>query len=275
MNRLPFLFLLPLLLTACPPPPIPCPPNCPPPATATPTNPPTLPTPRATATPPPAAATATPTQEPADEGQLTRGWEEYEIDLTGFVVPTPKRNPKAGQPNEPNEIQLDSFAAVTAAWVAPGPPVPGPNRYPKTPAFQLGLRGTDARPCLAKPCAGRMALEVRFSSNIAYDRTLTDESRMCGAGTRPSAWLPLGPGPKIRVTAEWGPGFFRVSTPVASWQTNQGADGPGFGWWIEGIPLKGLGWSYEQDWTLKAHGGTTRRINRKAVGVQPPLGACP
>ena len=274
MNRLPLLLLLPLLLTACPPPPIPCPPNCPPPATSTPTNPPTLPTPRPTATPSPTVRpTAVP---PVQVQQLTRGRAVFELDLAGFAVPTPVPNPKAGQPGEPNEIQLDSFAAVTAAWVDPGPPVPGPNRYPRTPAFQLGLRGTDSRPCLVKPCGGKMALEVRFSSNITYDRTQSDESAMCGAGTRPAQWLPLGPGPRVRITEEWGPGFFRVSTPVASWQTNQGAQGPGFGWWVEGIPPKGLGWSYSPDWVFQSHGGSAQLLEWVAVGdVQPPLGACP
>jgi len=243
--------LLPLL-SACIPTPQPCN-NLPCPESS--------PTPRPS--PPEPIPTASPTAQPTvvppvQVQQLTRGKAVFELDLTGFI-------PAA---------DLDSYAFATLAWLPPGS---GPDRYPSTPAFQLGLRGTDPRPCLAKPCAGRVALEVRFSSNIAHDRTLADESLMCGAGTRPAQWLPLGPGPKIRVTAEWGPGFFRASTPVASWQTSQGADGPGFGWWVPGIPPKGLGWSYEDAWTLQAHGGSARLLSWEPTGSdpQPPLGSCP
>lgn len=259
------------LLAACTRP-IPCPPLCFPLPTPTPTT----ATPTATPTPPPSSATPTPRPEPSpppvEVRQLTSGRTVFEIDLAAFTVPPPVPNPKAGQPGEPNELQLDSFAFATLAWTPPGS---GPDRYPTTPALQLGLRGVEASPCLVKPCAGKVALEVRYSANVRYDRTLTDEKAMCGAGTRPPQWIPLGPGPKVRVTLEWGPGFVRASTPAGSWQTAQGAAGPGFGWWTPGIPPKGLGWAYKDDWTLQAHGGSAQLLGWEAVGEQPPLGACP
>lgn len=263
--------LLALLLAACGHP-IPCPPLClpqptPTPATATPTATPTATTPGATPTPRPE-----PSPPPVEVRQLTSGRAVFEVDLAGFAVPSPVPNPKAGQPNEPNELQLDSFAFATLAWLPPGS---GSDRYPTTPALQLGLRGVEASPCLVKPCAGKVALEVRYSANVRYDRTLTDEKAMCGAGTRPPQWIPLGPGPKVRVVLEWEPGFVRASTPAGSWTATQGAAGPGFGWWVPGIPPKGLGWAYKDDWTLQAHGGSAQLLGWEAVGEQPPLGACP
>lgn len=248
MKRLLLALLLPLL-SACIPTPQPCQAPCP---DSSPTPRPSPPTPIPTASP-----TAQPTTvPPVQVQQLTRGKAVFELDLTGFI-------PAA---------DLDSYAFATLAWLPPGS---GPDRYPSTPAFQLGLRGTDPRPCLVKPCAGKVALEVRYSANVRYDRTLTDEKAMCGAGTRPPQWIPLGPGPKVRVTLEWGPGFVRASTPAGSWQTDQGAAGPGFGWWTPGIPPKGLGWAYKDDWTLQAHGGSAQLLGWEAVGEQPPLGACP
>jgi len=115
---------------------------------------------------------------------------------------------------------------------------------------------------------------VRYSANLRLDGTLTDERRMCGEGTRPPQWIPLGPGPTVDVLVQWRPGAVTVSTPAGRWTATQGARGPGFGWWTEGIPKGGIGWTYRDAWTLQAHGGAAQLVSWQAEGDQPPMQVC-
>ena len=237
--------------------PVPAPTPGPPRVTATPTA---TGQPEATRTP---TIMPTPLPPPATLQQLTSGIAVFEIDLSSFAVAPPDAN---------GDI-LDIYAFATLAWEKPKGT--GADRYPKTPAVQLGLRGTKKEPCIAKPCQGKAALEVRYSANVTFDRSGVPEKSMCGEGTKPPLWLPIGPGPKHQVVLEWTPGFVRASTSVTSVELHQGAASPGFGWWTPGIPPKGLGWAYKEDWTIQAHGGTAQLLSFKATGEQPPLLACP
>ena len=254
MNRLPLLLLIPLLLTACPPPPIPCPPNCPPPATATPTNPPTWPTPRPTATPSPTVRpTAVP---PVQVQQLTRGRALVRLDLRGFV-PTP------GQ---------DYFVLSSLMWS-------GTDKH--APALELSVRGTEAAPCLALPCGpSRLGLVARFSGDIANDGKLAGEgkpeSSFCGEGVKYSARLPIGPSPLVDVLLEWDPSGVLVTTPTNAFRwLKQGSPRVGFGAFFVPVPSppKGIGWGYGPALVL----GRASLLSWEAVGSdpQPPLGACP
>lgn len=205
-------------------------------------------------TPGPTPPVPTPTPKVLEVRQATSGRAVFDVDLSGFsLVPG-----------------LDSYAFATLCWQEP---VRGVR--PTTPCLQLAVRGSDPAPCPGKPCQGRMALEVRYSANLQHDGSGISEDAMCGRGTKPPQWLPLGTGARPRVTVEWGPGFVRASTPAGSWTATQGAATPGFGWWTPGIPPGGIGWSYQPGWTLQAHGGAAVLVDWEAVGAQGGLGVCP
>lgn len=251
MKRLLVLFLL---LQGCLPP---CS-NCPPPTTKTET-----PTPEATAKPTP---TKVPTPVPPPVSipagplaPLTLGRATLLVDRTNFVY----------------QDGLDSYAFATFCWLDPHAPV-RPQDRPTTPCVQLALRG---------PGADHLSVEVRESANIRFDGTKNlPENKMCGQGTRPNRWLKLPAGQTVRVFLEFGPGFVRAASDVDSQELHQGAavgnppgstGVPGYGWWIDGIPKAGIGWSYQDWWMFSAHGGKATLLSWEPMGTQGVLGVCP
>lgn len=254
------LVLAVLWLSACVPPVPPCP-GCLPTSTPTPVSTPDVkPTPQPTVTP-------TPGSIPAGAlAPLTSGRAVLEVDLSGFT----------------GAKGIDTFALATFCFQDPHAPVPKAKR-PQTPCIQVGLRGTDPSPCLLKPCQGKVALELRYSANIRFDGTITDESKMCGSGTRPGQWVPLGPGPVVTITLEWAPGFVRGTTPAGSAELHQGAAVgspprssalPAFGWWCEGIPKGGIGYAYLEIWTGQ-HWGASVKLRSWTGTTGGALGVCP
>ena len=222
------------------------------------TRPPVSPTPVATRTP----AVPTPFQ-------TTGGRAVIELDLAGF-------HPSA---------TLDSYAFATVCFETPAPPKPA-----EFDCLQLGLRGTLLPPCEKKPCDNHMAVEVRASANARYDGAdidpnepgtqLRPEREMCGEGTRPPRWIPLGPlRPVYPITVEWG-GAIRdgvtVSTPAGDARILQGMRHPAFGWFTEGIPCGpsgkcGVGWSYQKAWTIGPQGPNGGRALLRTWEVVEPL----
>lgn len=272
-----FLLLVLVLLGGCGNtiPPVLCPPVClQPTETPTPT---VSPTGTATSTPTSShspTATSTPTSPPAGPTpfQTTGGRALFDLDLSGF---------------EPIS-SLDSYAFLTLCWNAPQPPT-----RPTTDCVQLGLRGLMMPPCVAKPCGGAMAVEVRASSNLYYDgfdidpntpgTQLRPESQMCGEGTRPAQWLPLGTSANgvFPIAVSWGQAFggVRVETQVAAVTMAQGLQRPGLGWWIEGIPCEGnkcgIGWTYKREWTAQSHGASVVARSWQSVAPLGLHGRCP
>ena len=253
MNRLPLLLLLPLLLTACPPPPIPCPPNCPPPASATPTNPPTAPTPRPTATPSPTVRpTAVP---PVQVQQLTRGRAVVEVDLRGFVA----------------RPDLDKYAAATLLWEA-SPIWP---KKPSSPALELQIAGIGPELCAGPGRCGKtsLGLVVRWSANLSAYKQDPDP---CGIGINAGARLPIGNDPLFDLVVEWSPGLVKVTTPTgASWSASVAVSGPGFGVFVPGVPnpRTGIGWE-RSDWILQEHGGSAYLLEWNGDLAVPSVAPC-
>lgn len=250
-----------------------CPPFCLPPplGTATPTPTPTpsptsSPTPTATApsstTPTPPAPTETP--RPSSQ-RLTSGKAHIRVDLSSFAVATPyvAKDPKTGKPVT---VQLDVYDVGTLLW----DPLPAWPTKVRSPALALVLRGTDAK---------SMRLQARWSANVAYDGTPgLPESQMCGEGFGARQALALGAWPTVGITVEWAPGLLRVSTPGGSRELHQHVEGPGFGYFVPGVPRppKGIGWSYSPDWSAIAHGGLVEFRRFEAVGPQSDqVAACP